>query len=157
MKKAVTYSVVGKKNPNPMAGGEIKYYACAQARGVMGIREIAARIQQTCTMTRADVMGVLVALEDVVAEGLQGGEIVRLGELGSLQLSLSGTGADAKEEYDDSMIERVRVLFRPGQTLQEAINNVTYEEVPVKYTKAEEDGDGTDGGGGASGNSVEQP
>lgn len=146
MKKSVTYSVVGRKNPNPMSEGEVRYYACAQSRGVMGIREIASRIQQTCTMTRADVMGVLVALEDVVAEGLQGGEIVRLGELGSLQLSLSGTGAETKEEYNDSMIEKVRVLFRPGQTLQEAINNITYEEVPVKYSKTEDDSGDEDGG-----------
>lgn len=146
MRKAVTYSVVARKNPNPMAEGEVKFYAKAQARGVMGIREIAERIQQTCTVTRADVTGVLVALEDVVAEGLQGGEIVRLGELGSLQVSLSGAGAGTKEEYNDALINKVRVLFRPGQTLQEAIANMTYEEVPVKYPKTEDSAPDTEEG-----------
>ena len=139
MKKAVTYSVVARKNPNPLSGGEVKYYAHAQARGVMSIREMAERIQMSCTVTRADVMAVLVALEDVVAEGLASGEIVRLGELGSLQIGLSGSGSPTKDEYNDSLIHTVRVLFRAGQTLQEAINNVTYEQVPTKYAA----GDGT--------------
>ena len=139
MRKAVTYSVVARKNPALQGAGEAKYYAQAQARGEMGIREIAERIQQMCTVTRADVMGVLVALEDVVADGLKGGEIVRLGSLGSLQLGLSGTGAESPDLYSDSMIERIRVLFRPGQTLQEAINNRAYEQVPVKYVKEDEE------------------
>lgn len=141
MKRSVTYSVVARKNPNPMAEGEVKYYARAQARGVMGIREMAERIQQACTVTRADVMAVLVSLEDVVAEGLASGEIVRLGDLGSLQISLSGEGAVSKEEYDDSLINRVRMLFRSGQTLREAINNLTYEQVPVKSATDEAGGE----------------
>ena len=90
MKKTVTYSVVGRVNPADRDSGEMKYYAQSQARGEMGIREISERIHQMCTVTRADVMAVLTALEEIVSEGLQGGEIVRLGELGSLQLGLSG-------------------------------------------------------------------
>lgn len=148
MRKAVTYSVVGRKNPSATGSGEIRFYAQAQARGEMGIREIAERIQQMCTVTRADVMGVLVALEDVVADGLKGGEIVRLGELGSLQVSLSGSGSEAADLYDDSLIERARVLFRPGQTLHEAITNLAYEQVPVKYAKkAPEEEEGEDAAG----------
>ena len=65
--------------------------------------------------------------------------IVRLGELGSLQLSLSGEGAATEDTYTDSMIEKVRVLFRPGTVMQEAINNLAFERVPVKYKKEEED------------------
>lgn len=105
----------------------------------MGIREIAERIHQMCTVTRADVMAVLTALEDIVAEGLQGGEIVRLGELGSLQLSLSGEGSATEETYSDALIAKVRVLFRPGTVMQEALNNLAFEKVPVKYKKEEEE------------------
>lgn len=139
MKKTVTYSVVGRVNPADRESGEVKYYAQSQARGEMGIREIAERIHQMCTVTRADVMAVLTGLEDIVSEGLQGGEIVRLGELGSLQLSLSGEGAATEDTYTDSMIEKVRVLFRPGTVMQEAINNLAFERVPVKYKKEDED------------------
>ena len=65
MDKYLTYSVVERKDPNtPDIEG--KYYAQAQARGEAGIRELSQRIQQSCTVTRADVMAVLIALEDVV-------------------------------------------------------------------------------------------
>ena len=56
-----------------------------------------------------------------------------------LQLSLSGEGAATEDTYTDSMIEKVRVLFRPGTVMQEAINNLAFERVPVKYKKEEED------------------
>ena len=89
MARSVTYSVVprtkpGEKNDAP------KYYAQAQARGDVSIREMAERIQATCTVHKTDVYAVLVALEDVVKEAIQNGEIVRLGELCTLQVSLSG-------------------------------------------------------------------
>lgn len=142
MKKTVTYSVVGRVNPADRESGEVKYYAQSQARGEMGIREIAERIHQMCTVTRADVMAVLTALEDIVSEGLQGGEIVRLGELGSLQLSLSGSGSDTEETYTDALIDKVRVLFRPGTVMQETIGNLAFEKVPVKYKKEEETDEG---------------
>ena len=51
MKKTVTYSVVGRVNPANRESGEVKYYAQSQARGEMGIREIAERIHQMCTVT----------------------------------------------------------------------------------------------------------
>lgn len=124
-------------NPADRESGEKKFYAQSQARGEMAIREIAERIHQMCTVTRADVMAVLTALEDIVSEGLQGGEIVRLGELGSLQLSLSGEGSDTEDTYTDALIDKVRVLFRPGAVMQEAINNLAFEKVPVKYKKEE--------------------
>ena len=57
MERAVTYSVVARKKPNDLEGSA-KYYALAQARGEMGIREMADRIQQMCTVTRADTMAV---------------------------------------------------------------------------------------------------
>lgn len=131
MNRSVTYSVVERKNPNtPEDPG--KFYAQVQARGEMGIREIAERIQRECTLTRADTIAVLTALEDVVSEGLQGGEIVRLGELGSLQVSVSGQGVEKEEEYNDGLIERKRILFRPGRTLRDTLSTLSFERVEVK-------------------------
>lgn len=138
MDKYLTYSVVERKDPsNPEIQG--KYYAQAQARGEAGIRELSQCIQQTCTVTRADVMAVLIALEDVVSDSLANGEIVRLGELGSLQVSLSGSGAATKEEYHDGLIERAKILFRGGQTLSNMLGTLKYEKVEQKYKKETEE------------------
>lgn len=62
------------------------FYAQVQSRGSVSLSTIARRIQQTCTVTRADIMGTLAALEQTICEGLANGEIIRLGELGSLQM-----------------------------------------------------------------------
>lgn len=43
-------------------------------------------------MTRADVAAVLTALEDVIVEALSAGEIVRLADLGTFQIGVSGKG-----------------------------------------------------------------
>lgn len=139
MDKMLTYSVVERRNPmTPEVSG--KYYAMAQARGVANIREISDRIQKTCTVTRADVLAVLIALEDVIADCLANGEIVRLGDLGSLQISLSGRGADQPEKFNENMIDKAKILFRAGNTLATMLATLKYEKVEQKYlTKKDEE------------------
>ena len=138
MEKYLTYSVVERKDPqNPETPG--KYYAQAQARGEAGIRELSERIQQSCTVTRADVMAVLIALEDVVASSLANGEIVRLGELGSLQISISSTGTLDAEQFHDGLINKSRILFRGGKTLQNTLATLQFEKVEQKYKREEEE------------------
>ena len=139
MARSVTYSVVprfkpGEKNDPP------KYYAQAQARGDVNIREMAERIQSTCTVTKADVYAVLVSLEDVVKDAIQNGEIVRLGDLCTLQVGLSGKGALTEEEFADSLIKKARINFRPGSALMNAVSGLTFQRVSVKYTKDDEKG-----------------
>lgn len=128
MKTSVTYSVVERKNPRDLMGVP-HFYAQAQARGEADIRTVSERIQSMCTVTRADIMAVLVALEMTVTECLSNGEIVRLGDLGSLQVSLSSNGAKAKEDFNTSMICRSRILFRPGMLLQAMQRTMRYERV----------------------------
>ena len=140
MARSVTYSVVprtkpGEKNDAP------KYYAQAQARGDVNIREMAERIQNSCTVHKSDVYAVLVALEDVVADAIQNGEIVRLGELCTLQVGLSGKGSLTEEDYNDTLIKRAKINFRPGTVLANALASLTFSKVRVKYTKEAEEGE----------------
>ena len=136
MARSVTYSVVPRINPREKDEAP-KYYAQAQARGDMNIREMSERIQAACTVNKADVYAVLVALEDVIAESLQNGEIVRLGELCTLQVSLSGKGALTEEDYDVSLIKKSRINFRPGLVLTNALAKLNYSKVDIKYPKKE--------------------
>ena len=140
MARSVTYSVVPRINPTEKSAPP-RYYAQAQARGDVSIREMAERIQATCTVHKSDVYAVLVALEDVIAEAIQNGEIVRLGELCTLQVSLSGKGAMTEEEYTTSLIERTRINFRPGKILSNALSSLNYTKVAIKYPKEETEGE----------------
>ena len=138
MARSVTYSVVPRINPREKDEAP-KYYAQAQARGDVSIREMAERIQSSCTVHKSDVYAVLVALEDVIAEALQNGEIVRLGELCTLQVSLSGKGALTEDDYDTSLIKRSKINFRPGRVLSNALNGLQFTKVDIKYPKKEDE------------------
>ena len=141
MARSVTYSVVPRVNPQEK-GTPPKFYAQAQARGDVNIREMSERIQSACTVNKADVYAVLVALEDVIAEALQNGEIVRLGDLCTLQVSLSGKGALTEEDYNTSLIKKKRINFRPGRVLANAMSSLSFTKVEIKYPKEEEEEEG---------------
>ena len=127
MARSVTYSVVPRRNPSEK-GTPPKYYAQAQARGDVSLRDMAERIQSTCTVHKSDVYAVLVALEDVVADAIQNGEIVRLGDLCTLQVSLSGKGALTEEDYTTDLIKRAKINFRPGTVLANALASLTFKQ-----------------------------
>ena len=144
MARTVTYSVVPRINPREK-NDPPKFYAQAQARGDVNIREMAERIQSTCTVHKTDVYAVLVALEDVVKEAIQNGEIVRLGELCTLQVSLSGKGTLTEKEYDDSLIKKAKIIFRPGTILAGALETLKYSKVAIKYPKETEKEESNEG------------
>ena len=145
MARSVTYSVVPRRNPSEK-GTPPKYYAQAQARGDVSLRDMAERIQSSCTVHKSDVYAVLVALEDVVADAIQNGEIVRLGDLCTLQVSLSGKGALTEEDYTTDLIKRAKINFRPGKVLANALTSMNYSKVEIKYPKETEEDSGEDEG-----------
>ena len=144
MARNVTYSVVPRINPREK-NDPPKYYAQAQASGDVNIREMSERIQASCTVTKADVYAVLVSMEDVSIDALKSGEIVRLGDLGTFQIGVSGKGTLTEEEYDSSLIQKARINFRPGIALSGILTNLTYAKVPKKPVPAKKEEENNDG------------
>ena len=145
MARVVTYSVSPRMNPSEK-GTPPKFYGHVQARGDVSLREMSERIQQTCTVHKSDVYAVLVALEDVITDALKGGEIVRLGDLGTFQIGISSKGALTEEDYDESLIKKARINFRPGLALANILGNLSYKKVAGKSSKADkEEEEGTEG------------
>ena len=145
MARNVTYSVSPRINPRDRET-EPKFYGHVQASGDINLREMSERIQQTCTVHKSDVYAVLVALEDVITDALRGGEIVRLGDLGTFQIGISSKGAVTEEDYDESLIKKARINFRPGLALANILGNLSYKKVAVKSSKADkEEEEGTEG------------
>ena len=138
MARVVTYSVSPRMNPSEK-GTPPKFYGHVQARGDVSLREMSERIQQTCTVHKSDVYAVLVALEDVITDALRGGEIVRLGDLGTFQIGISSKGAVTEEDYDESLIKKARINFRPGSAIVGVLDNLTFAKVKPRYTKADKE------------------
>ena len=145
MARNVTYSVAPRINPRDKEAAP-KFYGRVQANGDVSIREMSERIQQSCTVHKADVQAVLLALEDCITDALKGGEIVRLGDLGTLQISISSKGAVTEEEYDASLIKKARINFRPGLALAGILTGLTYKKVAKKTVAKTEEEEEESGG-----------
>ena len=137
MARNVTYSVAPRINPRDKDAAP-KYYGRVQANGDVNVREMSERIQQSCTVHKADVQAVLLALEDVIIDALKSGEIVRLGDLGTFQIGISSKGAATEEDYDVSLIKKARINFRPGLALTGVLTNLSYKKVAIKTVKKDE-------------------
>ena len=141
MARTVTYTVVPKINPRDRET-DPKYYGNVKSSGDINIREMAERIQGSCTVTKADVYAVLVALEDVISESIQKGEIVRLMDIGTLRVGISTKGALKEEDFNEALIKKARIIFRPGNILSNALANINFTKVK-RIVKDEEETDST--------------
>ena len=147
MARTVKYSVIPRINPRDRET-EPKFYAQVKVSGDVSMREMCERIQQSCTVTKADVHAVLIAMEDVIVDALKGGEIIRLGDLGTLRVSLSSKGALTEKEYTSSLITKSRIIFRPGSILSEALANLSFTKLVTETESDEEEEPGEETTGG---------
>ena len=146
MARNVTYSVSPRINPRDKEAAP-KYYGHVQASGDIDLREMAERIQETCTVHKSDVFAVLIALEDVITDALKSGEIVRLGDLGTFQIGISSKGAETEKDYSDTLIKKARINFRPGSALVGILTNLTFQKVKVRSSKADKEDEQEEEGG----------
>ncbi|MGL4853585.1 MAG: HU family DNA-binding protein [Phocaeicola sp.] len=137
MAREVTYSVVARKNPQDLDLPPL-FYAQAQASGDVTVQEMAVRIQKTCTVTKADTLAVLAALEDVIMEALSAGEIVRLSDLGAFRIGLSGKGSLTAAAYNSANIKKARILFTPNKLLKDFLGTLSYARVAQKPVRQKE-------------------
>ena len=160
MAMTVSYSVVPRKNP-AKKDEPAKYYAQAQAAGELDFEELCEAItsRSTCTETdvRASISGILYEAE----RSLKAGRIVRLGDLGSLQIGLNSEGAVSVKEFSSSMIKGAHIIFRPGKTLAELLKILSFQQVSTRAVaqsgadSGKDDKDPDNGGG--SGDDGETP
>ena len=136
---AINYSIAAMKNPNPMAEEEVKYYAKAQANGVVTIDQLAEEIAYSTTLTDGDVLNTIRALVKQIKSHIREGRIVRLEALGSFQAQLSSSGASSEEEFNPALIRGVRLQFRPGTSIREILNPTVlkFHKVPSLKKKEE--------------------
>lgn len=98
----------------------------------------------TCTET--DVRAALAGIIYEAKRALKAGRIVRLGDLGSLQMGLSSEGAEKAEDFTLSMIKKSRINFRPGKGLTDITKTMAYTRVVTRSMQAVEPEGPADGG-----------
>lgn len=123
----IKYKVVGRRKPG-VTEGPMKYYASIVLDGEVGLQEICQEIENTSTVSEADIMAVLTSLVRIVPDKLTQGKIVRLGDLGSLRPSLGSNGMDKEEDVSGHSIKNNKVLFKPGRRITKAMKGADYKK-----------------------------
>jgi len=125
---AVKYTLSEKGNPGDPTAPK-KWYASAKADGELTFRELSKEIAQgSTTVSDTDVMAVLNDLIKVLGRNLANGKIVRFGDFGSFQLTITSEGAETEKAFNTSLIKSSKIQFRPGKDLKDVTKTVTFEK-----------------------------
>jgi len=109
-------------------GGVKKYYASVVSGGEADIESITRSIERMCTVNGADIRAVLYALVEVASEELSKGNIVRLGDLGSMRVSISSEGCEKEDDVSASSIKDAYVLFTPGKMINNTMATLSFKK-----------------------------
>ncbi|MFD1316443.1 HU family DNA-binding protein [Namhaeicola litoreus] len=122
---AIKLKIVTKRDPRDVTK-PVKYHGLAISRGKTDLEDLAELITGQSTMTRADVYGVLMALEHNMLEQLKEGRTVELGRIGNFQVGVSTTGAETKKDFSKKLVSKRRVLFRPGKAMKSMLKGLEF-------------------------------
>ena len=90
-----------------------KWFGRVAIRETVDIEAIATKMQDNCTVKRADILAVLSELGPTITELLQDSKRVVLPYLGAFKLGINTTGAESAEEFTTKNVKGVHVLFQP--------------------------------------------
>ena len=126
---AIKFQVIERGQPGVAGGGEKKYYASTVSSGELTLEDMTALIEESSTVSGADIRAVLYAMVSTMTKSLAKGEIVRLGDLGSLRMSISSDPSDTENKVSASNIRGVKTVFTPGAKLKDAMKVMKYEKI----------------------------
>ena len=126
---AIQIKSVERPQPGVKGGGTKKFYASPVHDREISLDALTKAIEKTSTVSGADIRAVLYAMVEEAIIGLSDGRIIRLGDLGSLRISISSEGKDKMEEVTPAIVKKAGVIFTPGAKLREMLEH-------AKFTKA---------------------
>lgn len=126
---AIKFKAIERGEPGVEGGGTKKWYAKVVTNGERDIDELTKRIEKISTVSGADIRAVLYAMVDVCVDDLDDGYIIRLGDLGSLRVSIGSEGMEAQEDVTSGAIRSSKILFSPGPRLKKMLENMDYSKV----------------------------
>jgi predicted histone-like DNA-binding protein len=126
---AIKFKAIERGQPGVIGGGDKKFYASSVSSGETTLEDITDLIEEASTVSGADILAVLYAMVSITNRALSNGQIVRLGDLGSLRMSINSEASDAADEVTSSKIKNVHAIFTPGSRLKNAMKLMKYEKI----------------------------
>ena len=123
---AIQIKSVERGQPGVAGGGVKKFYASPVHDREITLDGLTKAIEKTSTVNGADIRAVLYAMVEEAVSGLSEGRIIRLGELGSMRITLSSEGKDTAEEITAATVKKAGVIFTPGAKLQDMLKSAKF-------------------------------
>ena len=132
---ALNYSV--SLRTNPIKKDEpAKAYATAQINGELSLKQLSRRVSMQTTVSRADVVAVLISTVENLLDALQEGKQVDFGDLGAFRLQINSGGAPSADLFTSDYIKGVNIQFVPGEELQVIFQGLKFNLVPTRAAQA---------------------
>lgn len=126
---AVSYKVVSKR-PGGIAGDRPpKYFPMVTGRSLMKTRGLAEEISRRTSFSKADVIGMIETLVQMVPELLQDGHSVQLEGFGTFSLHVSGKGKEHPDKVTKRDITEVRMAFLPSKEIKNQLSRTVFKKV----------------------------
>ena len=109
---ALKYVIVERNITMSYSPG-LKYLAKIAQDDVLDIWNIADKIAETSSLSKGDIIGVLLQYETIVEWGFFEGNAVQIGRMGKLVPGFKATAMSTAEEVDASTIKRIYLRFSP--------------------------------------------
>ncbi|HCC87266.1 MAG TPA: hypothetical protein DEQ17_03270 [Prevotella sp.] len=136
-----------------------KWFGKAVSMGDVDTRQLAEEISHSTTVTRSDIMAVLIELFEAMKRHLQASHTVVLDEIGSFKVGIKCKATEKAEDFTSSKISGYRVLFKPdtkfvangqislkgkrkGSFVKSLLEGVKAEELPSATTDTAESTEG---------------
>jgi predicted histone-like DNA-binding protein len=122
----IKYHLIQRGQPGVTGGGEKKFYATISHRERITLKELSEEIADGRTLTPTDVMAVLISLSRKIPLHLLKGNIVDLGDMGTLTVNISSAGIADEKEFDQKLIRGINILFRPTPDMKKSLKTASY-------------------------------
>lgn len=141
-----------------------KWYGRAVNLGSVNTVGLAEELSHATTVTRADIMAVLIELAVTMKRHLQNSEVVKLDGIGSFRVGINTTPTEKKEEFNAKRIKNFHIVYTPERSavaagmdkdgknrtvyVKDLLNGISAEELPndePKTTGADGDNTNTEG------------
>lgn len=125
---SIKYKSLERGEPGVKGGGKKKFYAAPVLGSEVTLEAVTKKVEKTSTVSGADIRAVLYAMVDTIVDDLSDGNIVRLGELGSLRVSFSSDGVSSPNDVNTSIIKGAKIIFTPGSKIKDMLKAAKYEK-----------------------------
>lgn len=114
---AIRYRITKRKN-NMHPTQQLNYIMQAVTTGTVDLETISYEISHECTLSKADIYAVLIALGEKLQQHLDDGKIVDLGDLGKYKIGFNGVAQKEENNLRVSHIKKFYLNYQPSTKIK---------------------------------------